>query len=103
MPTIDIVDLNRRKVGAAELRPEVFGVEVKTPVLADVVVMQAANRRQGSASTKTRSMVTGAGREPYKQNPTGRARAGSIRSTVSPHVAIVFGSHPSDCGDCGRT
>src|SRR5438309_8103711 len=98
MPTIDIVDLNRRKVGAAELRPEVFGVEVKTPVLHEVVVMQAANRRQGSASTKTRSMVSGAGRKPYKQKHTGRARAGSIRSPVWRHGGIVFGPHPRDYG-----
>ena len=98
MPTIDIVDLNRRKVGAAELRPEVFGVEVKTPVLHEVVVMQAANRRQGTASTKTRSMVSGAGRKPYKQKHTGRARAGSIRSPVWRHGGIVFGPHPRDYG-----
>src|SRR6267143_5379837 len=96
MPTIDIVDLNRRKVGAAELRPEVFGVEVKTPVLHEVVVMQEANRRQGTASTKTRSMVSGTGRKPYKQKHTGRARAGSIRSPVWRHGGTVFGPHPRD-------
>jgi large subunit ribosomal protein L4 len=98
MPTIDIVDLNRRKVGAVELRPEVFGVEVKTPVLHEVVVMQEANRRQGTASTKTRSMVSGTGRKPYKQKHTGRARAGSIRSPVWRHGGIVFGPHPRDYG-----
>ena len=98
MPTIDIVDLNRRKVGAAELRPEVFGVEVKTSVLHEVVVMQEANRRQGTASTKTRSMVSGTGRKPYKQKHTGRARAGSIRSPVWRHGGIVFGPHPRDYG-----
>ncbi len=98
MPTIDIVDLNRRKVGAAELRPEVFGVEVKMPLLHEVVVMQEANHRQGTASTKTRSMVSGAGRKPYKQKHTGRARAGSIRSPVWRHGGIVFGPHPRDYG-----
>jgi large subunit ribosomal protein L4 len=96
MPTIDIVDLNRRKVGAAELRSEVFGVEVKTAVLHEVVVMQEANLRQGTASTKTRSMVSGTGRKPYKQKHTGRARAGSIRSPVWRHGGIVFGPHPRD-------
>ena len=96
MPTIDIIDLNRRKVGAAELRPEVFGVEVKTPVLHEVVVMQEANLRRGAASTKTRSMVSGTGRKPYKQKHTGRARAGSIRSPVWRHGGIVFGPHPRD-------
>src|SRR3989475_12245680 len=99
MPTIDIVDLNRRKVGAAELRPEVFGVEVKIPVLHEVVVMQAANRRQGSASTKTRSMVSGAGRKPYKQKHTGRARAGSIRSPAWRHGGSGVGPQPRDQQD----
>ena len=98
MPTIDIVDMNRRKVGAAELRPEVFGVEVKTSVLHEVVVMQEANLRQGTASTKTRSIVSGTGRKPYKQKHTGRARAGSIRSPVWRHGGIVFGPHPRDYG-----
>ncbi len=98
MPTIDIIDLNRRKVGAAELRPEVFGVEDKTSVLHEVVVMQEANRRQGTASTKTRSIVSGTGRKPYKQKHTGRARAGSIRSPVWRHGGIVFGPHPRDYG-----
>lgn len=98
MPTIDIIDLNRRKVGAAELRAEVFGVEVKTSVLHEVVVMQEANRRQGTASTKTRSIVSGSGRKPYKQKHTGRARAGSIRSPVWRHGGIVFGPHPRDYG-----
>jgi len=98
MPTIDIVDLSRRKVGAAELRPEVFGVVVKPPVLHEVVVMQEANRRQGTASTKTRSMVSGTGRKPYKQKHTGRARAGSIRSPVWRHGGTVFGPHPRDYG-----
>ena len=98
MPTIDIIDLNRRKVGAADLRPEVFGVEVKTPVLHEVVVMQEANLRQGTASTKTRSMVSGSGRKPYKQKHTGRARAGSIRSPVWRHGGTVFGPHTRDYG-----
>src|SRR2546422_11053618 len=99
MPTIDIIDLNRRKVGAAELRPEVFGVEVKTSVLHEVVVMQEANRRQGTASTKTRSIVSGTGRKPYKQKHTGPARAGSLRSPGRRHGGIVFGPHPRDYGD----
>jgi large subunit ribosomal protein L4 len=98
MPTIDIVDLNRRKVGDAELRPEVFGVQVKPSVLHEVVVMQEANLRQGTASTKTRSLVSGTGRKPYKQKHTGRARAGSIRSPVWRHGGIVFGPHPRDYG-----
>jgi len=98
MPTIDIIDLNRRKVGAAELRPEVFGVEVKTSVLHEVVVMQEANRRQGTASTKTRSIVSGTGRkalqaEAYRPGP-GRLHP----VPVWRHGGIVFGPHPRDYG-----
>jgi len=98
MPTIDVVDLNRRKVGTVELRPEIFGVEVKGPVLHEVVLMQQAGTRQGTASTKTRGVVSGTGKKPYKQKHTGRARAGSIRSPLWRHGGIVFGPLPRDYG-----
>lgn len=98
MPTIDVVDLNRRKVGAVELRPEVFGTELNGPVLHEVVLMQQAGRRQGTASTKTRGLVSGTGKKPYKQKHTGRARAGSLRSPLWRHGGIVFGPLPRDYG-----
>ena len=98
MPTIDVVDLNRRKVGAVELRSEVFGAEVNGPVLHEVVLMQQAGRRQGTASTKTRAQVSGTGKKPYKQKHTGRARAGSVRSPLWRHGGIVFGPVPRDYG-----
>ncbi|TSA05056.1 MAG: 50S ribosomal protein L4 [Nitrospiraceae bacterium] len=98
MPTIDVVDLNRRKVGVAELRPDVFGAEVNGPVLHEVVLQQQAGLRQGTASTKTRGLVSGSGRKPYKQKHTGRARAGSIRSPLWRHGGIVFGPLPRDYG-----
>lgn len=98
MPTINVVDLNRRKVGSVELRLEVFGAEVNGPVLHEVVLMQQAGLRQGTASTKTRGLVSGTGKKPYKQKHTGRARAGSIRSPLWRHGGIVFGPHPRDYG-----
>ncbi len=98
MPTIDVIDLNRRKVGAIELRPEVFGTEVNGPVLHEVVLLQQAGLRQGTASTKTRGVVSGTGKKPYKQKHTGRARAGSIRSPLWRHGGIVFGPLPRDYG-----
>ncbi|MEK6694022.1 MAG: 50S ribosomal protein L4 [Nitrospirota bacterium] len=98
MPTIDVVDLNRRKVGAIELRPDVFGAEVNGPVLHEVVLQQQAGLRQGTASTKTRGLVSGSGKKPYKQKHTGRARAGSIRSPLWRHGGIVFGPLPRDYG-----
>ena len=96
MPTIDVVDLNCRKVGTVELRPEIFGVEVEGPVLHEVVLMQQAGARHGTASTKTRGVVSGTGKKPYKQKHTGRARAGSIRSPIWRHGGIVFGPLPRD-------
>src|SRR3972149_10709194 len=94
MPTIDVIDLNFRKVGAIELRPDIFGAEVNVPVLHEVVLQQQAGLRQGTASTKTRGLVSGSGKKPYKQKHTGRARAGSIRSPLWRHGGIVFGPKP---------
>ncbi|MDO8547683.1 MAG: 50S ribosomal protein L4 [Nitrospirales bacterium] len=98
MPTIDVIDLNRRKVGVIELRSDVFGAEVNGPVLHEVVLQQQAGLRQGTASTKTRGLVSGSGKKPYKQKHTGRARAGSIRSPLWRHGGIVFGPLPRDYG-----
>jgi large subunit ribosomal protein L4 len=69
---------------------------VNGPVMHEVVLMQQAGRRQGTASTKTRAVVSGTGKKPYKQKHTGRARAGSIRSPLWRHGGIVFGPHPRD-------
>lgn len=98
MPTIDVIDVNRRKVGVMELRPDVFGVDVNGPVLHEVVLQQQAGLRQGTASTKTRGLVSGSGKKPYKQKHTGRARAGSVRSPLWRHGGIVFGPLPRDYG-----
>lgn len=98
MPSIDVIDLNRRKVGSIELRLDVFGAEVNGPVLHEVVLQQQAGLRQGTASTKTRGLVSGSGKKPYKQKHTGRARAGSLRSPLWRHGGIVFGPLPRDYG-----
>lgn len=98
MPSIDVIDLNRRKVGSIELHLDVFGAEVNGPVLHEVVLQQQAGLRQGTASTKTRGLVSGSGKKPYKQKHTGRARAGSLRSPLWRHGGIVFGPLPRDYG-----
>jgi len=98
MPTVDVLDLNRRKVGTLDLAPEVFGAPVKESVLHEVVLLQQAGMRQGSASTKTKGLVSGTGRKPYKQKHTGRARAGSNRSPLWRHGGTVFGPLPRDYG-----
>ena len=94
MATVDVVDVNRRKVGAVELPEAVFGVKGAVSLVHEAVVMQMACERQGTASTKRRGEVSGSGRKPWKQKHTGRARAGSIRSPVWRHGGSVFGPKP---------
>jgi len=77
-----------------ELSEQVFGVTPNVAVLHQVVTAQLVNRRQGNASTKTLSEVSGGGRKPYKQKGTGRARQGSTRSPQYRHGAVVFGPKP---------
>lgn len=76
------------------LDKRVFDGEVNEDLLHQAVVNYNANRRAGSASTKTRGEVSGGGKKPWRQKGTGRARAGSIRSPVFRHGGVVFGPHP---------
>ena len=71
-----------------------FGVTPNVAVIHQVVTAQLVNRRQGNASTKTRSEVSGGGKKPYKQKGTGRARIGSIRSPLWRHGGTVHGPVP---------
>lgn len=96
MPTVDVVDLNRKKVGSVELPQEVFGCEPHNALVHEAVIMQRACERQGTASTLRRSEVAGSGKKPWKQKHTGRARAGSVRSPVWRHGGSVFGPKPRD-------
>ena len=95
MPTVDILNTENKKVGALALN-EVFTGPVKENLFYETVKMQLANRRAGTASTKTRANVSGGGVKPWKQKGTGRARAGSIRSPLWRHGGTVFGPHPRD-------
>ncbi|HEY5626449.1 MAG TPA: 50S ribosomal protein L4 [Nitrospira sp.] len=94
MPTVDVVDLNKKKVGSAELPAEVFGCEPHASLVHEAVIMQRACERQGTASTLRRGEVSGSGKKPWKQKHTGRARAGSVRSPVWRHGGSVFGPKP---------
>lgn len=96
MPAVDILDTKKIKVGEALLADTIFDVEVKPHLVHDVVKMQLANRRRGTAQTKTRSMVSGGGRKPWRQKGTGRARAGTIRSPLWKGGGTVFGPVPKD-------
>ncbi len=83
-------------MGEIELSEAVFGQPVNEAVLHEVVVMQLANRRQGTHDTKTRSQIRGGGKKPWRQKGTGRARHGTIRSPIWRGGGIVFGPHPRD-------
>lgn len=94
MPAIDVVNVNKEKVETLDLPESVFGIEPNEIVVHEAVVMQMASQRQGTASTKTRGLVAGSGRKPWKQKGTGRARVGSIRSPIWRGGGIVFGPLP---------
>ncbi|MEE9143366.1 MAG: 50S ribosomal protein L4 [Candidatus Binatia bacterium] len=79
-----------------QLKDEVFGVKARPHLLHQVVTMQLNNRRAGTASTKTRGVVRGSGRKPWRQKGTGRARAGSIRSPLWNGGGTTFGPQPRD-------
>lgn len=94
MPKVAIYDITGVHTGEMELNDYVFGIEPNEAVLHQVVVMQLANQRQGNAATKTRAMVRGGGRKPWRQKGTGRARAGTIRSPLWVGGGTVFGPQP---------
>jgi large subunit ribosomal protein L4 len=96
--SVDVLDHTRRAVGSIELSTEIFGAPINGPVMHEVVLMQQAGQRQGTASTKTRGVVSGTGKKPYKQKHTGRARAGSNRSPLWRHGGIIFGPLPRGYG-----
>lgn len=80
--------------GECPLPPQLFGEAWSTSLLHEVTTAYRANRRAGTASTKTRSEVSGGGRKPWKQKGTGRARQGSIRSPLWRKGGIIFGPQP---------
>lgn len=81
-------------VGQLDLDESVFAVPMNEAVVHQALVRQRANARVGTASTKTRSNVSGSGRKLYRQKHTGRARAGDLRSPLRRHGGIIFGPHP---------
>ena len=96
MPTLPVYDMTNAKVGDIELAAEIFDVEINEGLVHQAVVMQLASRRLGTHATKTRGMVRGGGRKPWRQKGTGRARAGSRRSPLWRGGGTIFGPHPRD-------
>ena len=96
MATIDIKTAEGKKASTAELADSVFGIEPNVPVMHQVVRMQRASWRAGTHQTKTRGMVSGGGKKPFRQKGTGRARQGTIRAPHWRGGGVVFGPHPRD-------
>ena len=99
--TLNVTDKQGKAAGTVEAPAEIFGfsaeeVQSRIPLIHQVVVAQLAAARQGTHATKTRGMVSGGGRKPWKQKGTGRARQGSIRAPQWYHGGTVFGPQPRD-------
>lgn len=91
-----VYNWKKEKVGSIDLDPTVFGITPRIEILHEVVRWQLASRRQGTHMVKTRSLVSGGGKKPFKQKGTGNARQGSTRSPLMPGGAKLFGPVPRD-------
>ncbi len=96
MFTLSINNLAGKEVGTVDLDEKVFDGKVNKALLHQTTVMYMANKRQGTASTKTRANVSGGNSKPWRQKGTGKARIGSSRSPLWKKGGIVFGPHPRD-------
>src|SRR3954454_18212346 len=91
---IDIVNTNKETVGSLDLKDEVFGGRVKTELIWEAVVQENAAERRGTQATKNRANHSGAGKQPWRQKATGRARVGEIRNPLWRKGGTVFGPQP---------
>lgn len=94
MATVNVTNWKKEKVGSVDLAPAIFEIEVKKDILHSVVRWQLASRRQGTHMTKTKGLVSGGGKKPFKQKGTGNARQGSTRSPLMPGGGTMFGPQP---------
>ena len=94
MAVLNVYNLAGDQTGTVEVNDAVVGIEPNKVVLHEVRTAELAAARQGTASTKTRAMVRGGGRKPFKQKGTGRARQGSIRAPHMVGGGVTFGPHP---------
>ena len=94
MPSIDVYNIEGKKVSTIDLKEEIFGIKPNEKVVHSVLVNYLANQRQGTANTKTRAEVSGGGRKPWRQKGTGRARQGSIRAPQWFKGGIALGPKP---------
>ncbi len=92
--TVDVVNSQNEKVGSLDLRDEVFGGRVKTDLIHESVVRANAADRRGTHATKTRGLVSGTGKKPWRQKGTGRAQVGEARNPLWRKGGTVFGPQP---------
>jgi large subunit ribosomal protein L4 len=92
--TVDVVNSQNEKVGSLDLRDEVFGGRIKTDLIHESVVRANAAERRGTHATKTRAMVSGSGKKPWRQKGTGRARVGEVRNPLWRKGGTTFGPQP---------
>jgi len=93
---VPLFSVGRERTGDLELSGTVFGSTGPESLLHEAVRMQLAKRRAGTAATKTRGLISGGGRKPWRQKGTGRARSGSTRSPLWRHGGTIFGPQPRD-------
>jgi large subunit ribosomal protein L4 len=91
MPVLDVLNVKGKQISQVEVADDIFSVPVKPSVLHEVVTMQLANRRAGTAAVKHRSDIRGSGKKLYRQKGTGRARRGDIKSPLLRGGGVVFG------------
>ncbi len=94
MAVVDILDSNAEKISQADLTDDIYDLPAKGSILHEVVTMQLAGRRAGSAAVKHRSDVKGSGRKLFRQKGTGRARRGDIKAPLLRGGGSVFGPDP---------
>jgi large subunit ribosomal protein L4 len=96
MHKLDVLDKGGKAARSIELPDGVFSYPAKDHLIYEAVINYQANQRRGTAATKTRSLVRGGGKKPWRQKGTGRARAGSSRSPLWRKGATTFGPKPKD-------
>lgn len=94
MAVLNVYKLDGSNAGTVEIKEEIFGITPNTHVMHEVLTAELAYDRQGTASTKNRSEVSGGGRKPFRQKGTGRARQGSTRAPHMVGGGVVHGPKP---------
>src|SRR6202171_4293079 len=91
---LDVVNNENKKIGSVDVNDDVFGGRVNTDLMWESVVHANAAEGRGTHATRSRALVSGSGKKPWRQKGTGRARVGSSRTPLWRHGGTVFGPQP---------